>query len=65
MILACRDMGRASKAAEEIKKRSGNDNIVVRRLELTSLKSVRALAKEIQETEDRLDILINNAGKEF
>lgn len=65
MILACRDMGRASKAAEEIKKRSGNDQIVVRRLDLASLKSVRALAKEIQETEDRLDILINNAGKEF
>lgn len=62
VILACRDMGRASKAAEEIKKRSGNDNIVVRRLNLDSLKSVRALAKEIQETEDRLDILINNAG---
>lgn len=58
-------MGRASKAAEEIKKRSGNDQIVVRRLDLASLKSVRALAKEIQETEDRLDILINNAGKEF
>lgn len=65
MILACRDIRKASKAAEEIKKRSGNDNIVVRRLDLTSLKSVRALAKEIQETEDRLDILINNAGKEF
>ncbi|XP_056603239.1 retinol dehydrogenase 11 [Triplophysa dalaica] len=62
VILACRDMGRASKAAEEIKKRSGNDKVIVRRLDLASLKSVRALAKEIQETEDRLDILINNAG---
>lgn len=62
VIMACRDMERANKAAEEIRKRSGNGNIVVRRLDLASLQSVRALAKEIQENEDRLDILINNAG---
>nr|XP_055058712.1 retinol dehydrogenase 11-like [Misgurnus anguillicaudatus] len=62
VIMACRDMDRANKAAEEIRKRSGNGNIVVRRLDLASLQSVRALAKEIKDNEDRLDILINNAG---
>ncbi|XP_052007859.1 retinol dehydrogenase 11 [Xyrauchen texanus] len=62
VILACRDMGRANKAAEEIRKRSGNVNVVVKKLDLASLQSVRALAKDVHETEERLDILINNAG---
>ncbi|XP_051500419.1 retinol dehydrogenase 12 [Myxocyprinus asiaticus] len=62
LILACRDMGRANKAAEEIRERSGNGNVVVKKLDLASLQSVRALAKDVHETEERLDILINNAG---
>ncbi|XP_067298271.1 retinol dehydrogenase 11 [Pseudorasbora parva] len=62
VILACRDMGRANKAADEIRKRSGNGNVVVKRLDLASLQSVRALAKDVQQNEERLDILINNAG---
>ncbi|KAJ8417353.1 hypothetical protein AAFF_G00285800 [Aldrovandia affinis] len=62
VILACRDMTRANKAAEDIQQRSGNGNVVVKMLDLASLQSVRDLAKDIQETEERLDILINNAG---
>lgn len=62
VILACRDMGRATKAADEVRKRSGNGNVVVKMLDLASLQSVRALAKDVQQTEERLDILINNAG---
>ncbi len=63
VILACRDMGRATKAADEVRKWSGNGNVVVKMLDLASLQSVRALAKDVQQTEERLDILINNAGK--
>ncbi|XP_059191968.1 retinol dehydrogenase 11-like isoform X1 [Centropristis striata] len=62
VILACRDMDRANKAAEEVKKRSGNDNVVVKKLDLASLESVRQLAKDVLASEKRLDILINNAG---
>ncbi|XP_076879177.1 retinol dehydrogenase 11 [Brachyhypopomus gauderio] len=62
VILACRDLDRARTAAEEIRKRSRNGNVVVKKLDLASLQSVRALAKDVQEHEDRLDILINNAG---
>ncbi|KAM7396698.1 hypothetical protein PAMP_019721 [Pampus punctatissimus] len=62
VILACRDMDRANKAAEEVRKMSQNDNVIVKKLDLASLQSVRQLAKEIQESEERLDILINNAG---
>lgn len=62
VILACRDKARASQAADEIRQRSGNGNVVVKIMDLASLQSVRDLAKDIQETEERLDILINNAG---
>ncbi|XP_039881624.1 retinol dehydrogenase 13-like isoform X4 [Simochromis diagramma] len=62
VILACRDMERANKAAEEVKKRSGNDSVIVRKLDLASLQSIRQLAKDILASEERLDVLINNAG---
>uniref|UniRef100_A0A3P8RPI5 Si:ch211-107o10.3 n=1 Tax=Amphiprion percula TaxID=161767 RepID=A0A3P8RPI5_AMPPE len=62
VILACRDMTRARIAADEIRQRSGNGNVVVKKLDLASLQSVRDLVKDVQENEARLDILINNAG---
>ncbi|KAK9516703.1 hypothetical protein VZT92_024621 [Zoarces viviparus] len=62
VILACRDMDRANRAAEEVKKRSGNDNVIVKKLDLASLQSVRQLAKDVLASEGRLDVLINNAG---
>ncbi|XP_041916789.1 retinol dehydrogenase 11-like isoform X2 [Alosa sapidissima] len=62
VILACRDMGRANRAADEIRKRSGNGNVVVKQLDLASLQSARALAADVKASEERLDILINNAG---
>ncbi|XP_043532983.1 retinol dehydrogenase 12-like [Chiloscyllium plagiosum] len=63
VILACRDLEKAGKAAKEIRKASGNGNVVVQKLDLASLQSVRSFANKITETETRLDILINNAGK--
>lgn len=39
-----------------------NPNVIVRKLDLSSLKSVRQFAEEINKTESRLDILIHNAG---
>lgn len=62
VILACRDMTKARIAADEIRQRSGNGNVVVKKLDLESLQSVRDLVKEVEEKEERLDILINNAG---
>jgi len=62
VILACRDMDRANKAAEVIRKSSGNGNVIVKKLDLASLQSVRELAKDILASEERLDVLINNAG---
>ncbi|KAK2853610.1 hypothetical protein Q5P01_006271 [Channa striata] len=62
VILACRDMTKARIAADYIRQKSGNGNVVVKKLDLASLQSVRDLAKDVQENEERLDILINNAG---
>lgn len=63
VILACRDMDRANKAAEDVRKRSGNENVIVRKLDLASLQSVRQLASDVLASEERLDVLINNAGR--
>lgn len=63
MVMACRDLTRAVQAAEEIRESTGNGNVVVRHLDLASVYSVRTFAKEFLDTEDRLDILINNAGE--
>lgn len=61
VIIACRDLKKAKEAVDEIFQRSGKTVRVVS-LDLASLKSVRQCAEEINRTESRLDILINNAG---
>lgn len=62
VILACRDLTRANKAAEEIRTQSGNGNVIVEIVDLASLESIRQFAHRINKNEQRLDILINNAG---
>lgn len=62
VILACRNLEKARLAADDIKNSTGSDKVLVKHLDLASLKSVRHFAKEIIEEERRLDILINNAG---
>ena len=56
---------KAQDAAEEIRKLSGNGNIVVEKLDLASLESVRSFAEKINKQEERINILINNAGKKL
>ena len=62
VILACRSVERGETAAVEVRKRSGNDNVVFVQLDLASLDSVRKFSARILEEEPRIDILINNAG---
>jgi len=47
---------------DDIVQKSGNTNVEIRHLDLSSLASVRAFAAGILESESRLDVLINNAG---
>lgn len=62
IIMACRDVDKAKTAAEEIKNATGSSDLVVKHLDLASLKSVRRFADDINASEKKLDILINNAG---
>ncbi|KAK2706441.1 retinol dehydrogenase 12-like isoform X3 [Artemia franciscana] len=62
VILACRNLDRANAARDEIIASTRKTNVIVKHLDLASLKSVRAFAHDILKTENRLDILINNAG---
>ncbi|XP_066261128.1 retinol dehydrogenase 11-like [Euwallacea similis] len=65
VILACRNEGKGKDAEERIKKATNNNNIIYKHLDLASLKSVRQFAEDINKTEKRLDILLNNAGSGF
>uniref|UniRef100_A0A3B4ARU1 Uncharacterized protein n=1 Tax=Periophthalmus magnuspinnatus TaxID=409849 RepID=A0A3B4ARU1_9GOBI len=62
VIMACRDLVRGEAAAEEIRRSTGNGNVVVRHLDLASLFSIRTFCSEVLQTEERVDVLVNNAG---
>ncbi|XP_012545059.2 retinol dehydrogenase 11-like [Bombyx mori] len=62
VILACRNDLRGTKARDQIIAESGNHDVHYRQLDLASFDSVRRFAEEFIKTENRLDILINNAG---
>ena len=62
VICACRSKARGQAAVQDIKNKSASDNVVLMILDLASLKSVRQFVKDVYAKEERLDILINNAG---
>ena len=62
VIIACRDADKAKAACEQVSADNADASIEAVTLDLASLKSVRACAKEINERCERLDVLINNAG---
>ena len=67
VILACRTVSKGEElvarwSAEAAMLKTERPNCRVMKLDLDSLASVRAFAKEFAETEGRLDVLINNAG---
>ena len=62
VIIGCRDITKGLQAAAEIIENTGNRNVEVKKLDLSLFKSVRKFAEEINEEEDRVDVLINNAG---
>lgn len=62
VVLACRDESKATTALKEIADRGGSGTGYVMKLDLASLKSVRAFAAGFRERFQRLDVLVNNAG---
>ena len=62
IIIGCRSVQRGGKACEEIREKSGNDDVIFRQLDLASCKSIRNFAKQILAEEREINILVNNAG---
>ncbi|XP_055603262.1 retinol dehydrogenase 12-like [Uranotaenia lowii] len=62
VYLACRSLEKANQAREDLIQETGSKDIFVRKLDLSSMESIRSFAKSFLQEEPRLDILINNAG---
>ena len=69
VIMACRSVTKDEAAKKDVVERTGSNNVIVKHLDLASLRSIRTFAEDINKNEARLDILVNNAGvmypKEF
>jgi len=62
VYIACRDPERGALAVQDIKKKSRNENIHLRILDLASFESIRSFTENFLREEPTLHILINNAG---
>lgn len=47
IVMACRDLERAEEARAEILEDTGNENVIIRKLDLSDTKSIRAFAEHI------------------
>lgn len=64
VVMACRDTHMAEKVAAEIKRETGGE-LVVMKLDLASLASIRSFAADLKTKESKIHMLINNAGVMF
>jgi NAD(P)-dependent dehydrogenase (short-subunit alcohol dehydrogenase family) len=62
VVLAVRNLDKGKDAAARITASGPRGAVALQELDLTSLDSVRAAARELRATHDRIDLLINNAG---
>ncbi len=62
VILACRDLNRANRAANKIIALSFNNNVDCEYLDLADFESIKNFAISMNSKLKRLDLLINNAG---
>lgn len=62
VFFACRSRAKTLPVIEELKRSTGNDDLHFLELDLADLRQVKACAKGWLATNDRLDVLVNNAG---
>jgi NAD(P)-dependent dehydrogenase (short-subunit alcohol dehydrogenase family) len=62
VVMVCRKADKGKTALEDIRRESGSSQVDLLIADISSQASVRALAKQILEKYQRLDVLINNAG---
>merc|ERR1711988_349900 len=61
VVMLCRDMEKAEKVAAEIRDATKGE-VIVHKLDLADLASVRECAEQLGNSLEKIDILINNAG---
>ena len=66
VIMACRNLEKAEKARDEIRESlkdvSNTGSLVVKKLDLASIKSIKSFAEDVVKEENKIHLLINNAG---
>jgi len=65
VVLAVRDIEKGKRAAARIAGAAPGADVMVQPLDLASLESIRAAARELRAQHPRIDLLINNAGVMF
>ncbi len=61
-LIACRDATKGAAAVDEIKRRSGNEQVELVSADFASFARTRAFGDEVRARVDRLHVLVNNAG---
>ncbi len=62
IIIAARDLEKGEAAAKAVTEATGNDNVDIIELDLASLESIRQCAEAANAKNEKIDLLINNAG---
>lgn len=62
VIIAARNVAKGQSVVDDIQKQHPNADISVRKLDLTSLESIKGFSNSILSDFEKLDVLINNAG---
>ena len=62
VYMACRSLDSANQVRDEIVQETGNQNVFVKHLDLASVDSIQKFAESFKQDENKLDVLINNAG---
>jgi NAD(P)-dependent dehydrogenase (short-subunit alcohol dehydrogenase family) len=62
VVITSRNQERGRAARDEIVERSGNADVDVMPLDLASFRSIRSFADDFLAANERLDVLVNNAG---
>ncbi|KAK3792429.1 hypothetical protein RRG08_045971 [Elysia crispata] len=62
IIMCCRNVEKGQEALRDILEETKSDQVILKQLDLSSFQSIQTFARDFNQTESRLDILINNAG---
>lgn len=62
VVMACRNIQKSEKVREEIIETSGNNDVRLMKLDVSSFQSIKNFSEEFKNEFPKLDVLVNNAG---